>query len=271
MPLLKYGDTGKDVKILQSLLQSQGYFNAYTGGNFKTLTRTAVVYWQQTHLGPDGKFLEPDGVVGPKTWWSLFNPVGAPQKSNIKGKVVSGLGEERKKFLEVALHEHEIGVKEIPDGSNWGDGVTKYLEGIGAAFWCAYFVSWCHKEAFSAYPLNTRHGHCLTFWRAAQKAGVAKSKKSYEPIPGDIFIMLYKTSSGNLSGAGHTGIVLSVAPDGKSFNTIEGNAGNRVKVGVRDISQGTLEGFISLHPQEGKYEKKLFASEKLDSSFGTTR
>jgi hypothetical protein len=54
-PLLKFGDAGDEVKVLQTLLQSQGYFAAVVGGHFQNQTRQAVVYFQQTHLGRDGE------------------------------------------------------------------------------------------------------------------------------------------------------------------------------------------------------------------------
>jgi hypothetical protein len=43
----------------------------------------------------------------------------------------------------IARAEHQAGVHEDPDGSNWGDGVIKYLEegGSPADFWCCFFWS----------------------------------------------------------------------------------------------------------------------------------
>jgi peptidoglycan hydrolase-like protein with peptidoglycan-binding domain len=69
--------------VLQSLLQSQGYFAASVLGHFQEKTRQAVIYFQQTHRGPDSQPLEVDGKVGDDTWWALYHPSGAPQKSNI--------------------------------------------------------------------------------------------------------------------------------------------------------------------------------------------
>jgi hypothetical protein len=88
--VLEFGETGDEVKLLQALLQSQGYFAGAVLGHFQEKTRQAVIYFQQTHLGPDGRELEVDGVVGANTWWALYHPSGAAQKSNIpRGRLVS--------------------------------------------------------------------------------------------------------------------------------------------------------------------------------------
>ena len=270
-PTLKYGDKGNDVKVLQAILQSQGFFDGEIAGNFLSKTLQSLQYFQQTHQGPDGQFLEVDGVVGPNTWWALENPVGDAQRSFIDPRIPDGICEARQNLLSTALNEHKIGVTELPGGSNWGDGVTKYLEGIGPAPWCCYFYSWVYHQVHAAYPLDARHGHCLTFWKAAKKFEKAHDRKVYVPIPGDAFVMLYRSNKGTLTGSGHIGFVLSVSPDGKAFNTIEGNAGDRVKVGTRYMSQSTLEGFINLHDMNKDFERVLLPAGTLNSSLSSTR
>jgi hypothetical protein len=271
LPVLKHGDKGHDVQVLQALLQSRGFFNGVTQGNFLNKTRDSVAYWQQTHLGPDGRFLDVDGIVGPDTWWSLYNPVGAPQKSNIKGVIPGGLSDDRTKFLQTCLAEHTAGVAESPMGSNWGDGVTKYLTGIGPAFWCCFYVSWCYHNTFGKYPLDKRFGSCIDFWRTAKKAGRAFDKNTYQPIPGDIFIMLFRNGKGHLTGQGHTGTVLAVNNGSTAFNTLEGNAGDRVKVGMRSVGQSTLVGYINLFDGDRSFDRFLLDAEKADNSVAGTR
>ena len=54
----------------------------------------------------------------------------------------------RLKALEIAIDE--IGVEEIPKGSNWGKDVKKYLKSTGItdpAPWCAAYVYWCIEKA----------------------------------------------------------------------------------------------------------------------------
>jgi hypothetical protein len=95
-------------------------------GNYLKLTRNAVTYFQQTHVGPNGAFLDVDGVVGPDTWWALRNPSGAAQKSGLDPDIPRGLTPLRTRLLEIALAEHAKGVKEIPDGAIWSPEIAKY-------------------------------------------------------------------------------------------------------------------------------------------------
>ena len=124
--VLKFGDKGPEVKRLQRILKKHGYFTGEPTGNFLKLTKDAVIRYQMTHLGPDGKFLQVDGIVGRNTWWALNNPSGSKQKSNIPPLIPRRITSTRLKVLTIAAAEHQRGVREIPDGSNWGDGVKKY-------------------------------------------------------------------------------------------------------------------------------------------------
>jgi peptidoglycan hydrolase-like protein with peptidoglycan-binding domain len=255
-PLLRFGDVGDEVKVLQALLQSQGSFAAALGGHFQEKTRQAVLYFQQTHLGRDGKPLEVDGEVGDDTWWALYHPSGMPQKSNIPAILPARLTPMRAKVLKIAAAEHQAGVHEIPDGSNWGDGVIKYLEegSSPANPWCCFFWNWCVYRALSEHAFGKPIGQVLTTWQQAKTKGWAMDKAGYAPVPGDAFVMLYKDNSGKLTGTGHIGFVLRVdkARNATAFNTVEGNCGNRVKVGRRQMDQSTLVGFINQYSQEKK-------------------
>jgi hypothetical protein len=253
-PYLKRGDSGNDVKVLQAMLQSQGYFNAVIGGNFLAKTEQAVIYFQQTHLGPDGRPLEVDGKVGPNTWWALANPAGAPQKSNLPRENATGLTPLRRAVLKAAAKEHQAGTAESPDGSNWGDGVTKFLQAAGApaAPWCCYFWSWCVHQATGQHVFGQPLGRVEAAWKKAKLNGTARSVNDYSPIPGDAFVMLYRNRSGKLTGTGHIGFVMRVdkRKGATAFNTIEGNCANRVKIGTRQMNQSTLVGFINHYPPE---------------------
>src|SRR6266496_1080095 len=255
-PLLRFGDVGGEVKVLQGLLQSQGFFAAALGGYFQEKTQQALVYFQQTHLGRDGKPLEVDGEAGDDTWWALYHPSGMPQKSNIPAILPARLTPMRAKVLKIAAAEHQAGVHEIPDGSNWGNGVIKYLEegGSPADCWCCFFWSWCVHRALGEHAFGKPMGHVLTTWQQAKTKGWAMDKAGYAPVPGDAFVMLYKDDSGKLKGTGHIGFVLRVdkARNATAFNTLEGNCGNRVKVGRRQMDQSTLVGFINQYTREKK-------------------
>lgn len=267
--LLKFGKSGDEVKVLQSLLQSQGYFSGAVLGNFREKTRQAVIYFQQTHLGRDGKPLEADGEVGDDTWWALYHPSGGPQTSGIPSVPPDGLTPLRAKVLDLAAAEHQAGVREDPDGSNWGDGVVKYLKegGSGPDFWCCFFWSWCVHHATNEYPFGQPMGHVLTTWRQAKAKGWAREKDKYSPVPGDAFVLLY-TKAGKLTGSGHIGFVLRVdrKTNAGAFNTVEGNCGNRVKVGRREMDQSTLVGFINQYAddeQPTNWETGLIAADDV--------
>lgn len=250
-PDLKFGASGEAVRVLQSILAANGYFHGAILGNFKKLTRDATIYFQQTHIDANRQALEPDGWVGPKTWWALEHPSGEEQRNYHRPETVAGLPEYRVKLLKLIYQKHAAGIREIPDGSNWGDGVTQILEGIGPAPWCCYSVSWFFHEVTDEWPLGFRHGHVQTFTRELKKAGKFHSIASgYIPIPGDVFLMHYPGSS-----TGHTGFSTAVedvaAKKPFVFNTAEGNAGNRFKLGSRKSTQSTLVGFGNLFGDEG--------------------
>jgi hypothetical protein len=138
------------------------------------------------------------------------------------------------KHLEIAISQ--IGVEEVPRGSNWGADVKKYLNSVGINFpasWCMAYVYWCCKEAGVTL---FKTGGVLAQWNKTPK-----EKKSLTPVVGSIFIMDYG------KGLGHTGFVERI--DGLSIHTIEGNTndtgsreGYEVCRRIRKIN--TIKGFI---------------------------
>lgn len=64
-PLLGVGNAGASVKALQERLRDLGFDPGPIDGNFGPLTQMAVKEFQRHHD------LDPDGVVGPKTWAQL--------------------------------------------------------------------------------------------------------------------------------------------------------------------------------------------------------
>lgn len=65
MPNLKLGDRHPTIKILQSLLQSIGYFNEEIDGKFGAKTHSAVCVFQRQH------YLKADGIVSDRIWYLL--------------------------------------------------------------------------------------------------------------------------------------------------------------------------------------------------------
>jgi len=125
--------------------------------------------------------------------------------------------------LSLSYAVSQIGVVEVPLGSNKGKDVEKYLKsvGLGGGYpWCMAFVYWCVNEASKEQgkknPLSKTGGVLLQLQRC-------KSIANKTPEIGSIFIMDF----GN--GNGHTGIVERI--EGNTIYTIEGNtngAGSRV-------------------------------------------
>lgn len=234
-----------EVLRMKAILRSQGYTITNITDLYDDATAAEVSVFQGQHLDSSGQYLVSDQKVGAKTWWALENPTGSKQKNHLKLKVLpAGLSAQRQKLLSVAAAQHAQGIKEIPDGANSGDGVTKFIEGFGAAPWCALAVSWIFKEATGAYLMGKRWALVRAMWAAAKEAGIAHLKSEGPPIPGDIVVFLYRNRSGQLNGTGHTGIVAAVSEDGAQFNTFAGNEGNRFKLGLRRMSETDLVGFI---------------------------
>ena len=68
LPVLKKGDAGGSVRLLQNILISQGYLNTdLRTGNFLDYTENAVRSFQKDFS------LTSDGIVGAKTWDVLGN------------------------------------------------------------------------------------------------------------------------------------------------------------------------------------------------------
>ena len=78
--LLKYGDTGEAVSLLQSRLKELGYFSGSVGGNFGAITRDAVKSFQ-TAAG-----LTADGIAGEETLTALYSS-DAPKKEDVTLRV----------------------------------------------------------------------------------------------------------------------------------------------------------------------------------------
>lgn len=175
--------------------------------------------------------------------------------------------------LEVA--RKEIGVMEVPLGSNNGPKVRQYLSAVGLPpgyAWCMAFVYWCFNKVPDNPVIKT--GGVLHFFNNATGKRLHKIDAKKTPLtpamilPGDIFIMAYA------GGTGHTGFVEKVTGD--SIMTIEGNTnngGSREGVGVyarrRKISE--LRGIVRVldeptNQQVNKPTNQQKFSEQLSDS-----
>lgn len=220
-----------DVVHLQRLLSSHGYFYQLTPphGIFEDITHNTVVLFQLQHVDENGDFLKPDGVVGKKTWWALENPSGKSQRNFFKSIIPDGLTTKRRQLLEIIFEEHAKPVFEVPDGSNRSPDIDGYWgsTGIIGQPWCCAFVSCTLHDLLGFYPIDGKHHLGVqNMWRTARQADM-ETKNSK---PGDIFVQIKP------GGTGHTGFVVGLSHDGKSVYTGEGNCGNRLKVGKRNIT-----------------------------------
>jgi hypothetical protein len=124
-----------------------------------------------------------------------------------------------KKLL--AVYRAELGVREVPFGSNRGPRVRQYQSSTGAygAAWCVSFLQWGFQQVGVPRIANRSAGvfYCVDW---ARKNGLLR----YSPKPG--YLAAYMWS------AGHMGIVEEVAAGG--FMAIEGNASNMVRRNWRD-------------------------------------
>ncbi len=121
-----------------------------------------------------------------------------------------------KTALNIALSQN--GVKEVPRGSNSGPEVEIYLRSVGLGkgyAWCMALIYWsvmvASKKLKVTNPLVKTAG-VLRQWNEIPD----KYKVKSNPQPGDIFIMDFG------KGAGHTGFIVEVLPNGKA-KTFEGN------------------------------------------------
>ena len=266
-PSLRRGDSGPDVLDLQNLLVRSGE-TLSADGDFGRKTEAAVRRFQIKHVGPDRQVLEQNGVVGSMTWWALLHQTAEDQgRGDEHAPVVSGeerdsriprgLSRARRFVLQVALHELDIGIREIPDGSNWSTkpegGIAKYdVKDRPKKEWCLRFCHWCLEQAVQAglidphlKDLMGRSGSASgTSSRAEEVTDYTPSLMlwydndgSYVPRPGDVAIL-----------DRHGCLVLRVSlRDGKlsELVTVDGNSANRVRLNRRRGS--TVVGFVNVY------------------------
>ncbi len=248
---LKFGSTGPAVAVLAEKLAAHGCAPqppvSADNPEFHRGVENMVLYFQMTHLGPDGNWLDVDGIVGNGTWWALDNATGEPQRSFLEAGIPDGIAGERRALLEAAIRQH--GVREDGHRPNRGVEVDKFIPENALDYsppWCCYFASWVTREVFGDDPVGKPVGSCYEAYRHAKELGRWEPNDGRVPTPGDAFVILHEDPETVDRCTGHIGFVLQVAEDGRSFNTVEGNCGNRVKIGRRSLADPMLRGFINI-------------------------
>lgn len=214
--VIQTGEKNKAVvKAIQQKLNEAGLGPFELTGNYGPKTTQAIRLYQATHRDQHGLPLEIDGKVGSLTWYALFGANSITLNNEPSSALLTEV---------INIAQSQIGVMEVPAGSNCGPEVEAYQAsvGIGAGtFWCAAFVYWCFQQA--AENIGKRNpvfktGHCMTHWRdtPGKKIVAAEAVNKTSLVkPGHIFII-------NTGGShGHTGLVEKV--EGGFIQTIEGN------------------------------------------------
>src|SRR3990172_3760306 len=236
--ILKLGCKGEDVESLQERLRVLGYFadTSYTFGVFDRVVAMGVALFQTQHLGPDGKFLNSTGVVGEKTLWGLNHPSGRAQKSGFIPLYPPDLPNKRLKVMQICVELHQAKVREIPPGSNWGDGVQQFGGKKGWA-WCSLSATWVLRKAEVDVP---HFASVWQLWKWAEKKGMFYPLTSSDPKAhnsGNLLIWQHKTARGAWTKTGNVAIeaMITTTNGGKLLecNTFAGNEGHRWKYGHR--------------------------------------
>jgi lysozyme family protein len=249
---IQNGSIGDAVKQVQLRLRALGIPPGTIDGEFGERTEEAVRVFQARGADLSGEPLEIDGIVGPTTWTALFQMGGAtsvPANPPVAAPASPQLAQ-----LVVTIADNEVGVREVPLGSNRGPRVNEYIRATGLDPmedhypWCMCFVYWCFEQASAqlrrANPAP-KTGSVLSAWaRLKENAGgsrvvlTAEARRDPSLVsPGSVFFL--KTGA----STGHTGIVAGNF-NGK-LETIEGNTndtGSREGIGVFRRTKRRLDG-----------------------------
>lgn len=127
------------------------------------------------------------------------------------------------------VYTRNIGVREIPKGSNWGPSIKVYLNSVNVktpAAWCAAFVHYCLSKAgipntITAWSPTAHNPKNLVYFQNKLLKG---------PEPGDVFCLWFP----KLKRIAHTGF-FDRQQNNSIFVSVEGNtneAGSREGDGV---------------------------------------
>ena len=139
------------------------------------------------------------------------------------------------------------------------------------AAWCDCFVDWCFQQAYGVTTAKSLLAGNFDDYTVAS-AGMYARHGALDKKP-EVGAQIFFTRNGAVSGCYHTGLVIAVAPDGKTVTTIEGNTsatgtnieanGGCVAKKVRNVNAYTLFG----HPayNDGANDKEN-ASDKTEAA-----
>lgn len=224
--ILRAGDHGPRVRNLQWLLGGHApshyrRFHPYVGrptGHYDTKTGIATKK-MKFRLGYPKKLL--NRAAGPSLFNYLLGHTARPARYRY-------LGAKRTKYIRthqpkltlcqrniIKIANSQVGVREVPYGSNSGYFVHIYQSVTGAynAPWCASFAQWVLYRAHAG-PIASRSASVYYIASWARSHGYLHSS----PRPGTLVLFL--------SSQGHMGVVTAVGRGG--FTSVEGNYSNQV-------------------------------------------
>jgi hypothetical protein len=215
------------VTIIQQKLNEKGCGPISVNGSFDADTENALKLFQARFTDQRNNPLKVDGIIGPVTWATMFGSMTVLPVINAPNILLTTV-------LNVA--SSQIGIMEVPAGSNRGPEVDKYHDAAGSphgAAWCMAFIFFCFKQTcinLGRQNPAIRTGGVLDHWNRATCKKILATDASVNTslvLPGQIFII----STGG--GHGHTGFIEKI--EGGLLTTIEGNTnnnGSREGVGV---------------------------------------
>lgn len=247
--IIKIKETNSSiVKDIAKGLLAKGYPSTSPPGVFDKSFQSVVKLYQSQNADLFGRPLESDGEVGSLTWGSIF---GAPSVNPVPtGAAAPAL----------AVAVSQLGVMEVPLGSNRGPQVDQYQIATGLAlpagnkpgfFWCMAFVYWCFQQAGGGATSFPKTAGCLDAWNKVKSKSpqriLTRAQAMANPAlvrPGMVFILDHG------GGAGHTGFVRQSLSG--ALRTVEGNTnptGSSNGLGVfelnrRKVMDSSLKGFL---------------------------
>jgi hypothetical protein len=99
--------------------------------------------------------------------------------------------------------------------------------------WCASAVCTWWRVGFGLHPLGAMIRGADKLKDVARTHGMWRDVPT-QPRPGDAFVLLHGADTKGFD-KGHTGLVLRVSADGRTIQTIEGNARNAVRLIERSV------------------------------------
>jgi uncharacterized protein (TIGR02594 family) len=208
MLILKFGDKGKEVYKLQSLLsnKNKSFSGLDVDGEFGEKTKDAVISFQKNND------LTPDGIVGPKT-------------AELLGLYFEDISDNVPNWFQIATKE--IGVIEYSASGEDNKRIVEYhhtttLDAENDEVpWCSSFVNWCIEKA----GIKGTDSAAAISWSSW-------GQKDNNPSVGTVVVIRHKNKN-NMSSTGSSSgnhVAFFVSEDDDYIELLGGNQSNQVKI-----------------------------------------